>query len=320
MLPGIRDWSVKELRAAVSSVTSFRPDAVHFQFPARGYGRLQWVLPGILRAKGFKVFLTLHEYYEVRDAESFLAATLFFPNILSASGISVTTADHLDSVPQIYRWILGVKPVRHIPIGSNIHTCGLSEEDRCSVRSSYGIVDAREAMISYFGFVSPNKGVEAIFDVADPKEHRVILACELSNADACHRAIAERIATPPWKGRAMVTGFLRSEEVGRLLDSSDAVVFPFRNGVRVGHGSLEAALAQGTFTLTTSRRRNGYDPGENIYYARPGDIPEMSRALKSHLGTRVRVSPDHSWRKWRRIAKQHLELYSSVLPDMGRGK
>ncbi len=319
LLPGIRRWSVTELQAAVSAVTSFRPDVVHFQFPSRGYGRLQWILPGILRMKGFKVFLTLHEYFEVQDPRSLLTAIMFFPNLLAASAVSVTIPDYKDCVPCIYRKILRGKPVHHIPIASNIHTVCLSEEKRQDVRRKYGVVREGDAMIAYFGFVSPPKGVETIFEILNPRSHRIVLACELSESDPYHRSIAERIVKLPWKGRVEVTGFLEGEEVGRLLAASDAVIFPFRQGIRVGHGSLEAALAQGTFTLTTCRIRKGYDPQENIYYAHPDDMQEMRKALEVYLATRVPRSQDHTREKWRHIAEAHIELYSTALQGKGHG-
>lgn len=313
LFPGIRRWSVTELQAAVSAITSFRPDVVHFQFPARGYGRLQWILPGILRLKGFKVFLTLHEYFEIRDARSLLTATMFFPNLLSASAVSVTIEDYKGRIPCGYQWVLRSKPVRYIPIASNIDTVFFSEEERRIVRKKYGVVREGEAMIAYFGFVSPPKGVESIFEIADPRSHRIVLACELSDSDPYHRSITERIVKPPWKGRVAVTGFLEGEEVGRLLAASDAVIFPFRQGIRVGHGSLEAALAQGTFTLTTCRFRKGYDPQENIYYAHPGDMQEMRKALGTYLATRVPRSEDHTKKKWQLIVEAHVGLYSTTL-------
>ena len=167
-------------------------------------------------------------------------------------------------------------------------------------------------MIAYFGFVSPPKGVEAIFEIANPALHRIVLACELSESDTYHRSIAERIVNPPWKGRVEVSGFLEGEEVGRLLAASDAVIIPFRQGIRAGHGSLEAAVAQGTFTLTTSRDRKGYDPKENIYFAHPGDTQEMRKALETYLATRVSRSRDHTREKWRHIAEAHIGLYSAA--------
>ena len=308
-----------ELQGAVSAVTSFRPDVVHFQFPARGYGRLQWILPGALRLKGFKVFLTLHEYFEVRDARSFLTATMFIPNLLAASAVSVTMQDYKERLPFGYRWVLRNKPVRYIPIASSIDTVSLSEEERRIIRRKYGVVREGEAMIAYFGFVSPAKGVESIFEIADPRSHRIVLACELSKSDPYHQSIAERIGNTPWSGRVEVTNFLESEEVGRLLAASDAVIFPFRKGIRVGHSSLEAALAQGTFTLTTCHFRKGYDPQENIYYAHPGNMQEMRKALGIYLATRVPRSKDHTKKKWQQLAEAHAGLYS-IKPGKSHGR
>ena len=47
-----------------------------------------------------------------------------------------------------------------------------------------------------------------------------------------------------------------------------------------------AARLQGTFFLTTACEKHGCDATENVYYAAPGNVAEMRRALESYLGCR----------------------------------
>lgn len=167
--------------------------------------------------------------------------------------------------------------------------------------------------VSYFGFVSPQKGLEDLFRIADPNLHRIVLVCDLRESDPYHREILRIIGTPPWKGKVTVTGFLPETEAGRILSASDAIVLPFCNGASTGNGSLHAAATQGTFTLTTSLERRGYDPESNVYYAPPGDIGDMSSALATHAGRRSPIGRDFSEDAWRTIAEAHIGFYSSMM-------
>ena len=263
----------------------WHPDVIHFQYPGREYGILQFVLPILFRVMGYPVFLTLHEYYHIDDRNSLLTAILHLPNMLAARGVVVTREEYRNLMPSIYAGILRRKVVRHIRIASSIPTILLDDAERGKVRGRYG--DIGGSIVSYFGFVSPQKGLEDLFRIANPGQNHIILICDLQESDDYHKKILGIIGTPPWKGRVTVTGFLSEIEVGRILSASDAVVLPFRNGVTVGNSSLHGAVAQGTFTLTTSREQHGYDPSNNIYFARPEDIGDMAEALETYIGKRM---------------------------------
>jgi hypothetical protein len=74
---------------------------------------------------------------------------------------------------------------------------------------------------------------------------------------------------------------------------------------------LKAAILQGTFVLTTSTSRHGFDPEANVYYARPMDTTDLKRALADHLGHRNRSpSPEAAGPGWAEIARRHLDVYS----------
>jgi glycosyltransferase involved in cell wall biosynthesis len=165
--------------------------------------------------------------------------------------------------------------------------------------------------------VSPEKGLEDLIRIADPGRHSIAFLCDLNNSDPYQRQILDAIGAPPWNGRVTVTGFLPDIEVGRIMAASDAVVFPFRNGASTGNSSLHGALAQGTFTLTTSLKRHGYDPENNVYFSRPGNIEEMSAALATYAGRRIPRERDFQERAWSLIADAHIGFYASVVKRFG---
>jgi glycosyltransferase involved in cell wall biosynthesis len=310
-LPGADGWRIAETLRITRDVQKWRPDVIHFQYPGREYGILQFVLPMLFRIMGYPVFLTLHEYYYIDDCHSLLTAILHLPNMLAARGVVVTREEYRKLMPSIYAGILRRKAVRHIRIASSIPTILLDDAERGKVRGRYG--DLGSSFVSYFGFVSPQKGLEDLFRIADPGKNYIILICTLQESDAYHKKILGIIGTPPWNGRVTVTGFLSEIEVGRILSASDAVVLPFRNGVTVGNSSLHGAVAQGTFTLTTSREQHGYDPANNIYFARPEDIGDMAEALETYIGKRIPREKDYMERLWDGISDTHIQFYTSTI-------
>jgi glycosyltransferase involved in cell wall biosynthesis len=310
ILPGADGWRIAETIRIVRTVRNWRPDVIHFQYPGREYGPLQFALPMLLRIMGYPVFLTLHEYYYIHDFRSLLTAIFHLPNMLAAKGVAVTREKYRELMPWIYARILRRKAVRHIRIASNIPTILLDDAERGKVRGQYG--DPHGSFLSYFGFVSPQKGLEDLFRIANPGHHYIVLVCGLRESDSYHNIILGIIGTPPWKGRVTVTGFLSEIEVGRILSASDAVILPFRNGVAMGSGSLHGAVAQGTFTLTTSCEQHGYDPANNIYFARPGDIGEMVEALETYIQRRISREKDYTKRMWDEIADTHIQFYTST--------
>lgn len=309
LLSGADGWRIAETLRIARDVQNWRPDVIHFQYPGREYGILQCLLPMLFRIMGYPVFLTLHEYYRIHDCQSLLTAVLHLPNMLAARGVVVTREEYQKLMPSIYARILRRKAVRHIRIASNIPTILLDDAERGKVRGQYG--DPCDSFLSYFGFVSPQKGLEDLFRIANPGRHYIVLVCDLQESDSYQKTILGIIGTPLWKGRVTVTGFLPDIEVGRILSASDAVILPFRNGVTMGNGSLHGAVAQGTFTLTTSREQHGYDPANNIYFARPGDIGEMTEALETYINRRMPREKVFTRRMWDEIADTHIRFYTS---------
>jgi glycosyltransferase involved in cell wall biosynthesis len=288
-------WRFSDIPDTVRVVRGWSPDVVHFQYPAKGYGPLQWVLPSLFRGMGYPVCVTR------------LSGALNLPNIVAARGIAVTREDYSSLIPPSYAWAMRRKYVKHIPIGASFPTCVIGEAERESVRNRFA--PHPFSLVSYFGFVSPNKGVDDMFRIADPEFHHIVLLCELDSADPLQAGILALATTPPWKGRVSVTGFLPADEVARILACSDSVLLPFRNGSSLGNSTLHAAVAQGTFTLTTSLTRRGYDPSLNAYFAAPGDIRDLSAALLRYSGKRVPRSSDFVEREWDRIAEDHERFY-----------
>lgn len=309
LLPGVRTWGIAEAPSIVGRIRRWRPDVVHIQYPTHYYRKIQWVLPTLARIANGPVVQTWHEYYSSRS----------WPNVLNAAlpgGLVVVRPNYREKMPGWYRWLIRRKEFRFIPNASSIPAVRLTDDERNAVRSG---VDAHgRGLIAYFGFASPAKGIESLFEIADPQRHRLVLICDLSAADAYQASILALANRGEWAGQVVVTGFLPPEEAGRLLAAADAAVFPFRDGGGEWNSSIHGAAAQGTFVLTTSRERRGYDAGRNIHYAMPGDLEEMRLALRGHLGNRSLAAAETPTAGWDTIADSHVELYKLLLGRRGK--
>jgi glycosyltransferase involved in cell wall biosynthesis len=301
----VHGWRMFDLFRIVKVVRQWRPDIVHVQYPTQGYGRrlLPWLLPSIMRLMHLPVVQTWHEYHLERVLRNILNAVL-------GGGLIAVRPNYRAMMPEWYRWLNRRKHFQFIPNASAIPKARLTDRERKDVRSRLGLA---AELIVYFGFVHPAKRVELLFEIADPSRDHLVLMCDLDSNDRYHKAILDRTESEPWAGKVTITGFLPAKEVAKILAAASAVIFPFRDGGGEWNTSLRAALLQGTFVLTTALERHGFDPSENVYYARPNDIADMSQALRHYVGTRSAASDRDYASEWAAIANAHKTLYQSVV-------
>jgi glycosyltransferase involved in cell wall biosynthesis len=306
VFPVVDGWQICDLVRIANVIRRWRPDLVHVQYPTQGYGpkRLPWLLPAILRTANVRVVQTWHEYHMERLRRNLLNAAI-------SGGLIAVRPQYKEAMPPWFRWLTQRKHFTFIPNGSAIPQMRLSEPQRANVHLRFAPLSAR--LIVYFGFVYPPKGLELLFEIAEPSQHHLILMCELNERDEYHKTLLDRLNREPWIGHATVTGFLPSDDVARILGSADAVVLPFREGGGIWNTSIHAAVAQGSFLLTTAKDRHGYDPSTNVYYATCNDVEDMKYALRTYLGTRRFDIPADPAFEWDSIADAHRSFYLQLL-------
>ena len=102
--------------------------------------------------------------------------------------------------------------------------------------------------------------------------------------------------------------------VAELLSAADTALFPFRDGATARNASVMAAARQGTFVITTSVNRLGYEPQEHACFVRPGDVDGMRHAVRTYSGVRA-AFPSLLSGDWKEIVAAHLCLYHNVLDN-----
>ena len=306
VFPVAHGWLFSDVPEILRTARRWSPDIIHIQYPSQNYkSNMPWLLSALLLTLGVPIVQTWHNYY---------GQTRFWhnlPNTLVPGGLVVVRPRYKENMPTWYRWLIAHKRFRYIPNASAIPQSVLTTSERAALRAQWAW-DGR-ALLAYFGFIFPSKGVDLLFDIADPARHQLVIIGDLQPDDPYHRQIRERARQAPWAGRATIAGFLPAGEAGRILAAADAVVLPFREGGGSWNTSIQSAALQGTFVLTTSFERHGYDAQTNIYYGRPHDISDLRTALDLYLGRRNDAAHARQFGSWDSIADAHLELYRDLL-------
>lgn len=308
VFPVVREWKFSEFPQIARVVRGWRPDIIHMQFPTQGYrsGWLPLLLPSFLLLFNVKIVQTWHEYLTKENTNVGL-----IPNMLIPGGLIAVRPNYIDHLPPSYRRLIRHKRFRFIPNASALPRVVLSAEESLAVHQHFA--PEAKSLLVYFGFIYSHKGVDLLLELADPQKDRIVLIGDSDSADLYHKALSESIQQDPWAGKVTMTGFLPVIEAARILAAADAVVLPFREGGGMWNSSLHGAAIQGTFVLTTSHERRGYDVDENVYYARPDDIEDMREALNMYAGRKNTDENIKRFTTWDSIAAEHIRFYHALL-------
>ena len=304
----IKAWRLKELPMAIKIIRSWAADIVHIQHPTQGYsdGFLPWVLPLVSFLMKKKVVQTWHEAY-CRSK----VFKLFLKSVVPSSLIFVRS-NYRDCLHPALRWSLWGKKTEYIPSASCIPCVRLDDLRRMELKKHY--LKDQKRLIVFFGFIYPHKGVELLFEIADPTLDQIIIAGVIDRKEKDYLArINELASSPSWKGKVTITDFLPAQDIADLLAITDAVVLPFRTGGGDWNTSIHAAVLNGVFVVTTSSIRKGYDEKRNIYFAKINDIKQMRSALSTYAGRRRKYDPDIDKDEWLSVADMHRALYERIL-------
>lgn len=299
----VSGWQLTNSMQLYRQIRALAPDVVHVQYPTQGYSSnwLPSLMPLLAWIQGTLVVQTWHEGCSIRKV-----IDLFLQGLVPG-GLIVVRPGYLSKIPKVLRWAVWNKEFRHIPNASSIPSVQLNSIRREEIRSKYLCGQVR--LIVFFGFLLPHKRAALLFDIADPARDHIVFVGE-SIDPAVTSEIEGRQNESRWTGRSTLVGFMESQEIAELLASADAVVLPFRDGGGEWNSSIHAAVAQGTFVLSTSRTETGYDPTRNVYLAEVENVDEMKVALTSYAGTRRNTAMDPD--EWISIADRHQAFYESL--------
>ncbi|MDP2830263.1 MAG: glycosyltransferase [Sulfuricellaceae bacterium] len=297
----VRSWAITDMFRIAKYIKRSNPDIIHIQYPTQGYsGRLPGFLPLLIWLLGKPCVQTWHEPVFGRISKLMVVGLRLL--------ITVREEFMADN-PVPTKMALKHTKIIWIPAASILPTVILSNEDRAKFRQQYA--SKSDTLLSYYGFVAPLKGIEILLEIVVKTNARLLMACDFMPGNDYHQSLLDKIKSLGISSRITIMGFLPEDQLASTLAVSDAVVLPFRDGAARWNTSIDGALAQGVFVVTTSVTTSGYNKDKNIYFARPGDTDEMIAAIQKYAG--YRIACKQSTLEWKSIAERHLNVYRQLI-------
>ncbi len=299
VFPVVKNWAMSDLPVILKVVHDWKPDLVHIQYPSQGFTRrFPFLLPIISRLMGVQVVQTWHESYRWRVWTHFLVL------YVAAKGLVFVRPNYLDLLPRFFRSLVKARQWIFIPNATSLPTSTLTPDKKLHIRNQY--LNGRKRLIVYFGFVYPNKGIEQLFDIANPTTDVLVIAGAIPDT-AYVGQLKGLIDHGAWAGNARFTGFMDAEDAADLLAVADAVVLPFLDGGGEWNTSIHSGLAQGTLVITTALEPRGDEPERNLFTASINDTEAMRAALDLLAGRKIALTGRDL--KWKNIAARHRDFY-----------
>ena len=309
IFPILNSWKLSQVFRVIRFLKFWKPHVVHVQYPTQGYGRgwLPYIVPLTARFMGVRSVQTWHEGFGRRHTGRLIL-------LLSADSRKIVVrGNFLDCVDPRLRWVLKFCKLSFIANASAIPRASCSKDELLDERRL--LLQGQRRLIVFFGFLYPPKGVELLFEIADPVKDHVVIAGPAEKDSSYLAMLKAAAAKPEWQGKVTFTGFVSPERASVLLAASDAVILPFRQGGGPWNTSIHSASLNGCFVITTSKDRTGYDESSNVFYSRPDDIAEMRRALALHCQQRDNFIVDQAGPcdDWDIIARKHYLHYQELV-------
>jgi glycosyltransferase involved in cell wall biosynthesis len=227
-------WKITNLMNIVSEIKKEAPSLLHIQYPTLGYGYS--LIPQFLSIL-FPSVVTIHEFSQ---AHILRKLSLVFFTVRST--LVFTTSYEQDYFCKFYFWI-NKNYTKSFPLGSNIKSRQDIQQKRI----------ADPVIISYFGLIRPNKGLEdfiALLDIAKKNSQAIkgrIIGKTAQSEVHYTRQLQSVTANLP------IEWCLDQPEdtVSDLLFETTFTYLPFPDGASLRRGSLLAALSHATFVITT---------------------------------------------------------------------
>lgn len=350
----VPDWRLASLSGLVKKMLELSPDVVHIQHSASSFGHKRSIglLPLLMKVRcpSLPIVVTAHEYGGWRITPPVALTPIidalgsWFERrgladredlfLLSLSRVIIVTNQYH------FEYVKGHVPgvghkLRLVPIGPNVLSVAEGREQvRRRVLTQLGLPPSAN-LVCYFGFLHPVKGLELLLRAfkqvaaGNDEAHLVVIggmqSLSLSQEEAesyCQRLTDLRDELGLSRS-VTFTGYVDSERVSELLLASDVCVLPFNHGASLKSGSLLAALAHGLPVLTTRTEATTDElkDGENVLLVPPRNPAALaaglerlltSEALRARLAQGARALSSRF--SWKRIADEHINLYSTLLP------
>jgi glycosyltransferase involved in cell wall biosynthesis len=248
-------WGLFDLPGLLRTIRDLRPDVVHVQYPAVGYGSALGIvlLPLALRwLAGLPTVLTIHERRERRRAARW-AIDLMALSSRVVILLDPIEADDLERNVIFGPPVLTGRMISTIPMATGV--------DRDASRSRLGASKEDLVLVS-FGLIHPRRRLEDILDalaalLAKPLPARLwILGGEAEydpeTAREYGRSLRQKVATLRLGPAVTWLDHADPAAVSATLSAADVAVLLYPEGASGRNTTLQAALEHGLPVVTTA--------------------------------------------------------------------
>ena len=300
-------WGVHGVFEAARFIRRWRPDVAHIQYPSVAFyaHKSPLFLPVLLRFMGIRVVATLHEPV-FKNRSGFL---LLFG--LRAIVFLEDFSARIREMGWMRKALLRRVRIERIDAGPSIERVAATSADIARIRAACRVRENEIAAL-YFGFAYPAKGLEYLLRALKDVAIKLVLACDLSLADAYQARILRLIEDEGLSDRVVVTGYLPEKELSQLISAADFTIFPFTAGMRVSNSSYLVARAHAKLIVTTSTEKKGYVATQDTVFCAPGSAEALASAIKEaakHLNSSRSAPADDPWGD---IGARHQKLYRDL--------
>jgi glycosyltransferase involved in cell wall biosynthesis len=223
------------------------------------------------------------------------------------------------------------RPLRQIPIGSNIDVYEPNHIEIAEVRGRLGLADG-DVLLGYFGFLNETKGADTLIQALaqlDQRYHLIFLGGQTGSSDPGNNQaflsfLQDQIDRFGLAERVHWTGFLSPTRVSAHLVAADLMVMPYRDGVSLRRGTLMAMLAHGRPLITTFPTEEAieFNHGGNMWLVSPDNPIKLAHSIDRLAGdTLLREQLGCGARElgrqfdWNTIAARTVEFYAEFIED-----
>jgi glycosyltransferase involved in cell wall biosynthesis len=310
----VERWDRNAWRELEKAMAAFKPDGVHLQYPAWGYGRnsdiYHWPARLRLAYPGLPCLVTLHEY-------------TYFPwwtrlriQQLCQRAAAVVYVDPLEEGPLRRAGLGRQSPMVFIPNAPLVGDSTSSAPREFQPRQ-------KALRLAYFGLINRPKGLETLLlaMLRLPEAELDLIGPWDPAQNSYHARLAKRIARLGLTERVRNLGALPTPALIEKLQQAHALVLPFRNGLSLKHTTFLTGLGLGLAVVVSAPRlRAGLyarirDGKEALFFpARSvaGLAVHLSRlAGEPALLAQLRAGASALGREftWEQVVAKHLALY-----------
>jgi glycosyltransferase involved in cell wall biosynthesis len=329
--PVIKDWTLRsaiggQLSALRKVLDDDRIDVVHLIYPDPflRYGSNSYHLPFLLKAGARRPLVVTFFGFGVTGS-TFVAKAGLMSLFASADRIVITDADLLRRFRRTLPWWAGKARIGRVGSIAEADSQTWSRQNLDERKTSLGL-RADQKHIGFFGFWSPDKGLENLLEahrLLRQGGHDVKLLFIGGRAEAMRfeyeRGVMRLAGQLGLADSVIETGPLSSAEVARYMVALDVCALPFKVNP-LGRSSLALALALGVPTVVTrppeedARLLDGLALLESV---EPATIAAAIAGLLDDPSAQEAVAKAaeraaKNW-SWDSIVSRYADLYGEVL-------